>query len=764
MKTYNFSYLQAILAVAGFSFLAGCNGKIDQDLIDSITGKIPVEKVSIDQTSFTMTVEDEATLTATVLPENASDKSVFWSSEDENVVVVSTSGKAIARSPGSSVITAKAGGMTDIITITVKAKEGPTPPVDPSADFIGAYALDDGTGLTDTYFSFFKGTLSKYSLKQSSPKVVIAEGCLWHTSVDDFSMDDTGEYAIDGGTIYLKGVPYGAVSFSGNQMTLADKTYTRFTDFKSERYSVITVNGGLERTCDYTAQTLSFLVSLRTIPSGKLQAYSGSDWLVPGEYKDGVYSFSIKENNSGSSRSAQVTFSYLEAEPVTLTLTQSYAASSIVLESSSVSAPYGGGNYELSYRVLNPRQDASLSVFSDAAWIKEYSVADGKVVFSVPSSTSICSRSAVIRLTYGLPSGASYATEPISVFQEGNPDFDKNASVSLFSSGTSNSYIVNAAGQYKFPAVKGNSSTSVGRVSYAEVLWESFGTDVAPAQGDVIDAGYIEGYIHCKTPATLNNGNAVVVARDASGTILWSWHIWVCAGYNPASTAQEYYNSAGTMMDRNLGATSATPGDVGALGLLYQWGRKDPFLGSSRISSSTKAKSTLSSWPSPVSSNSSNGTIEYAVAHPTTFITFNSSNYDWYYTGGSSTDNTRWQSVKTIYDPCPPGWRVPDGGSSGVWSKAVNSSSYFTYDWDSTNRGMKFSGKFGSADTIWYPAAGFLSYDDGGLSNVGYDGRWWSCTPDGSYACRLGLHGDGGVYPSGGSRRALGFSVRCSQE
>ena len=126
------------------------------------------------------------------------------------------------------------------------------------------------------------------------------------------------------------------------------------------------------------------------------------------------------------------------------------------------------------------------------------------------------------------------------------------------------------------------------------------------------------------------------------------------------------------MMDRNLGATSATPGDVGALGLLYQWGRKDPFLGSSSISSDIEAKST-GTWPSAVSSDSSNGTIAYATANPTTFITRNNSNYDWYYTGSGTNDNTRWTTsaaTKSIYDPCPAGWRVPDGGSNGVWSKA----------------------------------------------------------------------------------------------
>ena len=330
----------------------------------------------------------------------------------------------------------------------------------------------------------------------------------------------------------------------------------------------------------------------------------------------------------------------------------------------------------------------------------------------------------------------------------------------LSSSMSANCYIVSAAGRYKFKTLKGNSSTSVGSVSKAEVLWESFGTSTAPSKGDIISAvSYANNYIAFTTPSTLKNGNAVIAAKDASGNILWSWHIWVCRGYNPASTAQTYYNSAGTMMDRNLGATSATPGNVGALGLLYQWGRKDPFLGSSSISSNTKAKSTLT-WPSAVSSTSSNGKVAYAVAHPTTFIIGVSSPYDWVY---SSRDNTLWQTSKTIYDPCPPGWRVPDGGSNGVWSKAVGSSSSFTRTYDSTNKGMNFSGKFGSAGTIWYPAAGYLDGGDGSLGLVG-GGYWWSCAPDGSRAYYLYFFLSGIVYPSDYTNRAGGRSVRCLQE
>ena len=128
------------------------------------------------------------------------------------------------------------------------------------------------------------------------------------------------------------------------------------------------------------------------------------------------------------------------------------------------------------------------------------------------------------------------------------------------------------------------------------------------------------------TPEALKNGNAVIAAKDADGNILWSWHIWVCKDYDPVAKAQTYYNNAGVMMDRNLGATSATPGNIASVGFLYQWGRKDPFLAGHEIAypysgSATRetAASTLA-WPSPVASNASAGTIGYATAHPTTFI------------------------------------------------------------------------------------------------------------------------------------------------
>ena len=333
----------------------------------------------------------------------------------------------------------------------------------------------------------------------------------------------------------------------------------------------------------------------------------------------------------------------------------------------------------------------------------------------------------------------------------------------LSSDESANCYIVSEAGNYSFRTVKGNSKESVGSVSSCEVLWESFGTATTPSIGDLIKSvSYFNGYIGFETATTFREGNAVIAAKDANGNILWSWHIWL----TDQPQGQTYNNGAGVLMDRNLGATSATKGDVGALGLLYQWGRKDPFLGSSSISSNTQAKSTIT-WPSSVSSSSSTGTIAYATAHPTTFITSNSNNYDWYYSSGSSTDNTRWQSSKTVYDPCPAGWRVPDGGSNGVWSKAFDTSSSWetSSNWNSTNKGMDFSKtdkKLGSSGPIWYPASGFRGGSS--LIFVGSRGFYWSVSPNGYHAYDLSFNSNGYVNPAIDDCRYFGQSVRCVQE
>ena len=74
---------------------------------------------------------------------------------------------------------------------------------------------------------------------------------------------------------------------------------------------------------------------------------------------------------------------------------------------------------------------------------------------------------------------------------------------------------------------------------------------------------------------------------------------------------------------------------------------------------------------------------------------------------------------------------------------------------------MNFSGKFGSASTIWYPASGWRY--GGSPSLAGRIGSYWSASPNDFYAYYLYLYSDGNVNPSSYRTRALCFSVRCLQ-
>ena len=320
---------------------------------------------------------------------------------------------------------------------------------------------------------------------------------------------------------------------------------------------------------------------------------------------------------------------------------------------------------------------------------------------------------------------------------------------------TANCYIVSSAGTYELETVKGNSSESVGDVSYAEVLWESFGTDKKPNIGDLVSkVTYKNGKIQYSITSPFKEGNVVIAAKDASGTILWSWHIWL----TDEPKEQIYYNNAGTMMDRNLGATSSTPGSVEALGLLFQWGRKDPFLGSSSINNDTIAEGTIS-WPSAVESSNNTGSIEYSIRNPMTYIT------GWNRNDSSTNSDSLWNSSKTIYDPCPYGWRVPDGGNHGVWVTACETSTIFDWLGDADNKGMNFSGKFGNASIIWYPYSGSRYPGSGTLHNTGDQGDYWSVSPyNRNNFYSISFNDEEGVAPSTYWNPAYGFAIRCQKE
>ena len=85
---------------------------------------VHVSSVSLNETTLNMETGDRYSLQATVLPSNASDKSLNWSSNNESVVTVNSKGKITAVSAGQAIITATTtdGGLTASCTVNITQK------------------------------------------------------------------------------------------------------------------------------------------------------------------------------------------------------------------------------------------------------------------------------------------------------------------------------------------------------------------------------------------------------------------------------------------------------------------------------------------------------------------------------------------------------------------------------------------------------------------------------------------------------------------
>jgi hypothetical protein len=211
-------------------------------------------------------------------------------------------------------------------------------------------------------------------------------------------------------------------------------------------------------------------------------------------------------------------------------------------------------------------------------------------------------------------------------------------------------------------------------------------------------------------------------------------------------------------MDRHLGATSGTAADgVATFGLHYQWGRKDPFPGANTATGGERTIYTsISDGTSAtyvISKETAAKAYDWSIQNPTTFVANNAS---WFNTPTPTTTDNRWGHIegsdKSIYDPCPAGYRVP---RNGAWSDFTTTS----FTWDATNKGRTATAKGG-----WYPAAGFRNNSTAVFGSVGANGFTWSATPDGD-AKGLSLNiASGSVVSSQSLNRPFGFGVRCIKE
>ena len=347
---------------------------------------------------------------------------------------------------------------------------------------------------------------------------------------------------------------------------------------------------------------------------------------------------------------------------------------------------------------------------------------------------------------------------------------------------------------------------------------------------DPANPAHAQPYIKVRLSAGME-GN-VVVAMKVDGIILWSWHLWITdydpdrhvtpvAGkyiYGVAGGEVHRYNNTlwrtaptesvtgyanGFIMDRSLGAASADPAMPGSQGLFYQFGRKDPFLDRDRNNRSNYfylGGTTLAVVTGNLGGDNirvirkdqtgaaGNRNTRFSVTHPTTFICISAQSWtadgdDLAAVGSSGNlwhDRRFQQHVgnqallelkKSVYDPCPPGWKVPvDGVWAGFTARTSANEAAGTYTtlWDEGKKGRYYYPEgyvhAGETGAIFYYALGTRSDGNGTRRRPAVDGVYWSANVQNASSGRTLTFEDAHVYTSNGYYATYGCAVRCVRE
>ena len=108
VASVNSSGLVTAISEGTTTITASADGKKGECSVTVFKGFVAVSEVKLEETELTLVAGDEVTLTATVLPDNATDKTIQWTSSDPQVATV-TDGKVTAVQKGEATITASAG-------------------------------------------------------------------------------------------------------------------------------------------------------------------------------------------------------------------------------------------------------------------------------------------------------------------------------------------------------------------------------------------------------------------------------------------------------------------------------------------------------------------------------------------------------------------------------------------------------------------------------------------------------------------------------
>lgn len=334
----------------------------------------------------------------------------------------------------------------------------------------------------------------------------------------------------------------------------------------------------------------------------------------------------------------------------------------------------------------------------------------------------------------------------------------------------SNCYMINAAKTYSFNAtVIGNGEAGI----IADAGFHTTSASIDPKSAKLMwedSEGFISGVSLVKGKvlftAEKNVGNAMIAVFDGAGTVLWSWHIW---GVGDTMPEDEVVSSQATIsekstlkvkytvMDRTLGALSKTS----YFTTLYQWGRKDPIPNSTTYFVDGQATDIERTYPVYKPGSAADATILTSIQHPECIIDdYKDQAGDWLASDKTNNYNLLWGDAnttyvfnkskpaagkgwtngKTIYDPCPSGYRV---SSKFAWTGFCGSSSGDTKNIDYINfvkyeDGYYFKKNSSDGVGIYFPMTGSRGCKTGSLwvgsgasaySSLNYDASYWASAP-----------------------------------
>ena len=493
---------------------------------------------------------------------------------------------------------------------------------------------------------------------------------------------------------------------------------------------------------------------------------------------------------------------------------------------STVSVAIGGGTATFTVKSYFKYQDNTTTAIS---WSGTYTVGDTPTTVSGTGGNE--GESVKIKIGNNSSTSSTLTTNP-SKGTMAKPWNLSNSQGEPTVENTANCYVVNSKGIYSIPLVYGCAikDGQPNEISYksdtfvnhaGEHITKPYIFDMVSANGAKLIWQDVQNMVTevglssdnksliFKIGDNIAQGN-VVVAATASGTVVWSWHIWVTdrdVSVNAAIPTKAFdpnytYNfmpvplgwcdgTTSTVAPRNftlsltqgqsgkiLSASIAQAGSTATSGnfTYYQWGRKDPFVGSTGTNSNTCKTWYDGNGQSKTSLlySSSTRTKKYGITNPGYFI-YGSSQWD----GATTYDdwNANLESTtaptspfnytevkKTVYDPSPVGYKLPPTnaftGFGKKWGNEVtpNGSSFSDGGWNF------YTGGQSKGPTDFWIAGGYRSWSGGSLSGVGSGGYCWSAGPrSDTNGCYLYFN-SGYVYPHSSNYRAYGFPVRPVSE